>query len=629
MYTSCPECGTVFRISTGDLRVAEGFVRCGHCSAIFNAVLTLSEEMPAALGPAGRDDDGDDGQASTGTGLPTAEEWLAAPAEEDEDDEERPEEPADTGFETATPGPSAEQRLDEPGEVSLADTADTGEPVADQGGPAAGEATGASDAVGDGAGDDVGHDTGDPGREDTGDEATDEPDAGGALDSLDWPLAPAGGGPREPPAEPAEWSTLFDEEDLREVTARIAVEIREGDDSAWPGPADDAGDEGDGDSAPVYLIDESGSDESGRAEAGPEPTAGEEAGAFGPWAWEAPAAPGADRDEGAESPYPPPPSPSPLAGGRPGVPVAPPPPDLWAEEFGDLVIEPADRGPADGDPDPSAGGRREPRLGDGFGADGAAAPQPGDDGAAPQDGPEEPAGAGPVTGREAADDVLPAPRWARDSLLDEALSPPRDPGEPGALPPLWAPQPGGWDDRAADEAREGRRRWAFGLGSLALGLLLVLQLIHQQRDDLATRPTLGPVLRQAYAALGFPLLPRWNLAAYEIRGTEAVAGRSLPGSLDVLARIHVVGTEAVGLPLVRVMLRDRFGKPLGSRTLEPAEYLEPGTTVSEPLAPGTVLTVRASLADPGSEAYGYEVDVCLRDRSTGLRCQSEQAPFRP
>jgi predicted Zn finger-like uncharacterized protein len=46
MYTSCPECGTVFRITTNDLRVAEGHVRCGHCSATNNAVATLSDEPP-------------------------------------------------------------------------------------------------------------------------------------------------------------------------------------------------------------------------------------------------------------------------------------------------------------------------------------------------------------------------------------------------------------------------------------------------------------------------------------------------------------------------------------------------------------------------------------------------------
>ena len=47
MYTNCPECGTVFRINSNDLRVAEGYVRCGHCSATFNALGSLTDEPPA------------------------------------------------------------------------------------------------------------------------------------------------------------------------------------------------------------------------------------------------------------------------------------------------------------------------------------------------------------------------------------------------------------------------------------------------------------------------------------------------------------------------------------------------------------------------------------------------------
>jgi hypothetical protein len=39
--------------------------------------------------------------------------------------------------------------------------------------------------------------------------------------------------------------------------------------------------------------------------------------------------------------------------------------------------------------------------------------------------------------------------------------------------------------------------------------------------------------------------------------------------------------------------------------------------------------VRVRIADPGTEAFGYEVDVCLMDRRTGLTCQAGREPFRP
>lgn len=37
----CPSCGTVFRVVQDQLRVSEGWVRCGRCSEVFNAVESL------------------------------------------------------------------------------------------------------------------------------------------------------------------------------------------------------------------------------------------------------------------------------------------------------------------------------------------------------------------------------------------------------------------------------------------------------------------------------------------------------------------------------------------------------------------------------------------------------------
>lgn len=36
MYTKCPECRAVFRVTTEQLQMAEGLVRCGICDAVFN-----------------------------------------------------------------------------------------------------------------------------------------------------------------------------------------------------------------------------------------------------------------------------------------------------------------------------------------------------------------------------------------------------------------------------------------------------------------------------------------------------------------------------------------------------------------------------------------------------------------
>ncbi len=54
MYTECPNCHTVFRISEELLAVADGKVRCGQCRAVFNAREQLNEEIPGLDADSGR-----------------------------------------------------------------------------------------------------------------------------------------------------------------------------------------------------------------------------------------------------------------------------------------------------------------------------------------------------------------------------------------------------------------------------------------------------------------------------------------------------------------------------------------------------------------------------------------------
>jgi len=36
MYTKCPECSAVFRVTADQLNMADGLVRCGICDSVFN-----------------------------------------------------------------------------------------------------------------------------------------------------------------------------------------------------------------------------------------------------------------------------------------------------------------------------------------------------------------------------------------------------------------------------------------------------------------------------------------------------------------------------------------------------------------------------------------------------------------
>ncbi|QNK03739.1 zinc-ribbon domain-containing protein [Dyella telluris] len=46
MYAQCPECLTVFSLNTETLAQARGEVVCGHCDAVFDALASLSDQLP-------------------------------------------------------------------------------------------------------------------------------------------------------------------------------------------------------------------------------------------------------------------------------------------------------------------------------------------------------------------------------------------------------------------------------------------------------------------------------------------------------------------------------------------------------------------------------------------------------
>jgi predicted Zn finger-like uncharacterized protein len=58
MFTTCPSCALNLAVTPMDLRVGQGYVRCGRCERVFNALLSLTEDL---------DVDRQSGLAATGT----------------------------------------------------------------------------------------------------------------------------------------------------------------------------------------------------------------------------------------------------------------------------------------------------------------------------------------------------------------------------------------------------------------------------------------------------------------------------------------------------------------------------------------------------------------------------------
>ena len=85
MFTVCPKCALTLVVTTADLRVAQGYVRCGRCSSVFNALARLSEERQGGAAgepPAAAEAEPPPASAAAAASTETAAPPPSAPPEE-------------------------------------------------------------------------------------------------------------------------------------------------------------------------------------------------------------------------------------------------------------------------------------------------------------------------------------------------------------------------------------------------------------------------------------------------------------------------------------------------------------------------------------------------------------------
>lgn len=154
-------------------------------------------------------------------------------------------------------------------------------------------------------------------------------------------------------------------------------------------------------------------------------------------------------------------------------------------------------------------------------------------------------------------------------------------------------------------------------------LILAAQLIHHYRQDLSRRADFGPYLGQLYAALGIPLEPRWDLNGYAVKQWGVVSdpnsNTGSGGVLRVRASIANHGEFPQPYPLLKLTLEDRFGEQVGSREFKPEEYLSSAAQAKRLLNVGESANADIAIVDPGEEAVGFHLNVCL-PVSAGLEC---------
>jgi hypothetical protein len=199
-------------------------------------------------------------------------------------------------------------------------------------------------------------------------------------------------------------------------------------------------------------------------------------------------------------------------------------------------------------------------------------------------------------------------------VLDAAAAAPAPPPQGGGRPHAAATVVAGRETEpevALEPRRPARPRAAAALAAaVLLALGLAAQLVHHFRERLAETSLVGPAVAALYARLGLPLEPRWDLTAYDVRQWGAQSEETA-GVLQLRASIVNRATRAQPYPLLRVTLEDRFGAQVGRREFTPTEYLPGHTAPRALLAPGARADADLKLADPGNQAVGFELDVCL------------------
>jgi hypothetical protein len=149
--------------------------------------------------------------------------------------------------------------------------------------------------------------------------------------------------------------------------------------------------------------------------------------------------------------------------------------------------------------------------------------------------------------------------------------------------------------------------------AIVFALLLVLQVLLANREWLALHAPL----------VGGGASSGAKLSAYQLRQWGVTGDPGAKGTLRVRASIMNTAAQLQPYPLLRVTLANRFGARVAEREFEPSEYM--GNATAHMLAPGERADATLDIVDPGKDAEGFEIDVCVRGADKKLTCAGDAA----
>jgi hypothetical protein len=200
--------------------------------------------------------------------------------------------------------------------------------------------------------------------------------------------------------------------------------------------------------------------------------------------------------------------------------------------------------------------------------------------------------------------------------------PPEEAAEPAPAPAsVTAPNDAVLAPLLAANARP-RPDWRYVGGVVLLAFVLLLQILHYNRQSIALNPTFGSAATTVYGWFGVTLMPRWDLTAYTVKqlGAEAEGTGS---QLRVRLSVQNESSRVQPLPLLRLTLQDRYGNAVATRDLEPADYLPKPVANQRLLEPDQRIDVELHVVDSNKSAIGFEIDACLRGEGGAIGCANE------
>ena len=178
-----------------------------------------------------------------------------------------------------------------------------------------------------------------------------------------------------------------------------------------------------------------------------------------------------------------------------------------------------------------------------------------------------------------------------------------------------------------DKDKDKHRHWqppkySMAAAAALLFVILVVQVIHHSREALAISPTFQSTIGPVYRMVGSPITPAWDIKGWRFEATKGTTDED-EQVLTIYSRVGNNSDQTLPYPLVHVSLTDRFEEIIGSRVLEPSEYLFDNADPRRPVYPGETFNAVIAIDAPSNDATGFKLEVCYRLASSQLRCATE------